>query len=527
MFIKVCAVQARQSIKMTLCGAVMNSLRQFPLGAVFPESPHAVVCSLPTMADVCAYEEKDARVLNALTSGYPRFVMHPYVRQLAQHYLRHFALLNHVGLLVRGAHFAQAIEGKHSGQVSVIEVEPALYFVHFPEDALELAKQVRAYVQHVGCGLSSRQAEDSLLRLGYLEQAHQEAVCEVQAADQVRQQLSELCACEPAYIRLCASGMSAFYAAFSAARNIQRSRGRRRWLQLGWLYLDSGCILKEFLSPEESLTICYDLSDVATLLREIEHCGDELAAVVVEFPTNPLIQVADLVRISQSVHAQGGLLIVDPSIASVYNVAVLPYADLLVTSLTKFAAFEGDVMIGALAVNPASLLSEPLLSTADDFCLEPHASDTARLAHQMQSAPAIVSRMNSNAERLANYLHRHPAVKRVHFAADQSSYALLSKQSTACGALITIELTVPMPSVYDALLCLKGPSFGTQFTLVSPFMYLAHYDLVTNDSGRAFLQQLGICPELLRISVGIEPYHAIENVFKHALDASLSTATVS
>jgi cystathionine gamma-synthase len=84
-----------------------------------------------------------------------------------------------------------------------------------------------------------------------------------------------------------------------------------------------------------------------------------------------------------------------------------------------------------------------------------------------------------------------------------------------------------MAAVYDALTCLKGPSFGTQFTLVSPFMYLAHYDLVTNDSGRVFLQQLGICPELLRISVGTEPYHAIESVFKYALDASQSSVTVS
>ena len=524
---KVYAEQARQSTKMALCSAVINSLRQFPLGAVFPESPHAVVCSLPTMEDVCGYEEKDARVLNALTSGYPRFVMHPYVRQLVQHYLRHFALPNCTGLLVRGAHFAQMIAAEHLGKLRVIEVEPALYFVHFPEEAVELAKQVRSYVQHVGCGPSSRQAEDSLLRLGYLEQAHGEAVCEEQVADQVRLKLSELCACEPGSIRLCASGMSAFYAAFSAVRNIQRTRRRRRWLQLGWLYLDSGCILKDFLSPEESLTICYDLSDVATLLREIEHCGDELAAVVVEFPTNPLIQVADLEQISQSVHAQGGLLIVDPSIASVYNVAVLPFADLLVTSLTKFAAFEGDVMIGALAVNAESTFHEPLLEAVDEHNLTPYKGDTGRLAHQMQSAPAIVARMNANAELLAKFLHRHPAVKRVHFAADQPNYALLSKQPTACGAIITIELAVPMAAVYDALTCLKGPSFGTQFTLVSPFMYLAHYDLVTNDSGRAFLQQLGICPELLRISVGTEPYHAIESVFKYALDASQSSVTVS
>ena len=92
--------------------------------------------------------------------------------------------------------------------------------------------------------------------------------------------------------------------------------------------------------------------------------------------------------------------------------------------------------------------------------------------------------------------------------------------------MITIELNGPMPPVYDALACLKGPSFGTNL-LWFPLMYLAHYDLVTSDSGRAFLQQRGICPELLRISVGIEPYDAIESVFKNALDASLSTMNAS
>ena len=178
-------------------------------------------------------------------------------------------------------------------------------------------------------------------------------------------------------------------------------------------------------------------------------------------------------------------------------------------------------MIGALAVNPDSPLSEPLLSAVDDYCLE-HAGDTARLAYQMQSAPAIVAAMNANAERLADFLRRHPAIKRVLFAADQPAYAPLSKRPEACGAMITIELNGPMPPVYDALACLKGPSFGTQFLLWFP-----HYDLVTGDSGRAFLQQRGICPELLRISVGIEPYDAIESVFKNALDASLSTMNAS
>ncbi|MDP4693096.1 MAG: PLP-dependent transferase, partial [Opitutales bacterium] len=62
----------------------MNSLKHFPLGTRFPNSPHAVISSLPTMADVRGYEEQDPRVVAALDSGYPRFVVHAYIRRLIE-----------------------------------------------------------------------------------------------------------------------------------------------------------------------------------------------------------------------------------------------------------------------------------------------------------------------------------------------------------------------------------------------------------------------------------------------------------
>src|ERR1041384_6793266 len=63
----------------------MSAFTPIPLGQPIPDSPHAVSCSLPTMHDVCGYEEKNPAVTNQLTSGYPRFVVHPFARQLAAH----------------------------------------------------------------------------------------------------------------------------------------------------------------------------------------------------------------------------------------------------------------------------------------------------------------------------------------------------------------------------------------------------------------------------------------------------------
>ena len=70
---------------------------------------------------------------------------------------------------------------------------------------------------------------------------------------------------------------------------------------------------------------------------------------------------------------------------------------------------------------------------------------------------------------------------------------------------------------YDRVQVVKGPSFGVNFTLLCPFMYLAHYDLVTSPEGRAKLASLGLDPALVRVSVGPEPYAQIEAVFAEAL----------
>src|SRR4051794_19754012 len=65
----------------------MSAFTHLPLGQAIPASPHAVSCSLPTMRDVCGYEEKDPTITRHLTSGYPRFVVHPFARKLAAHFV--------------------------------------------------------------------------------------------------------------------------------------------------------------------------------------------------------------------------------------------------------------------------------------------------------------------------------------------------------------------------------------------------------------------------------------------------------
>jgi cystathionine gamma-synthase len=86
--------------------------------------------------------------------------------------------------------------------------------------------------------------------------------------------------------------------------------------------------------------------------------------------------------------------------------------------------------------------------------------------------------------------------------------------------MISFTLRGKLDRFYDRLRLPKGPSFGMRTTLICPFMYLAHYDLVTTPAGRAELEANGLDPDLLRLCVGTEPAAEIIGALREALDAA-------
>lgn len=83
--------------------------------------------------------------------------------------------------------------------------------------------------------------------------------------------------------------------------------------------------------------------------------------------------------------------------------------------------------------------------------------------------------------------------------------------------MISFTLRTPMEPFYNRLRLPKGPSFGMKTTLICPFMYLAHYDLVTTPAGVAELAASRIDPDLLRLCCGIEPTEEIIGALAEAL----------
>ena len=83
--------------------------------------------------------------------------------------------------------------------------------------------------------------------------------------------------------------------------------------------------------------------------------------------------------------------------------------------------------------------------------------------------------------------------------------------------MLSFTLKTPLAPFYDAVRLPKGPSFGMRNSLLSPFFYIAHYDLVKTAAGRAELAASGIDPELVRLSIGGEPLDEIIAALAEAL----------
>lgn len=501
----------------------MSALQSFPLGTPVPKSPHAVVVSLPTMADVIGYEERHPETMDVVRTGYPRFVRHPFVTAAARRLAEESQLPTRALFPVASVESAlRVVEklGAEAGDAGIVPSE-GWALLHLTPNDPAVASLAGKIIQHTGMGISSRLAEDWLVAHECREEIFQEKAFEDNAEAAVRTALEPLLApVAPADMLLCYSGMNAFYAAFEAVRAVQRPRGRNVWLQLGWLYTDTTETLRKCLPEGEFFHTIDNVFDKAAIEAFFAAEGARVAAVVTEAPTNPLLQTPDLEWLSALAAQHGAMCIFDPSTAGLPNVDLLRYADVLVTSLTKYVAHEGDVMAGALAVNPASTHRDELLACARRIHSPAYGRDLARLAVQAEGMQAVAGVVNNNARQLVEWLQGHHAVRRVHWACNAASaanYAAVARTPERPGGVFSIELNMPLARFYDAFPMLKGPSFGTVFTIVSPFIYMAHYDLVKAPATRRHLLRCGIDPELVRISVGTEPFLQIQAAFADAL----------
>lgn len=90
-----------------------------------------------------------------------------------------------------------------------------------------------------------------------------------------------------------------------------------------------------------------DLDTLESLLVS----GTRCTLLFCEITSNPLLSTPDLHRIRDLANRFGFIVVCDDTIGTSVNVDILPYVDVIITSLTKVFSGTGNVMGGRYAFN--------------------------------------------------------------------------------------------------------------------------------------------------------------------------------
>ena len=463
--------------------------KDIPCGDTLPlDNVHAVSVSIPKFKDIIDYGEGKS---TQITRGYPRFVLHPYLKKMAIFLQEKYALKQSKEVvIVSSQKFAKLICKKYDIK-SDMHFEEEFGIVVVEKNSSNL-QNILSFIQHIGCNLSSRYAEDFLYKNALIDSLHVEELEDEKSALQtILSTLSSAYNQPKENISLTPSGMNAIYAILKGLQEIRSERDTI--VQLGWLYLDCMNVVK---NHSKNSKVFYDIKNLTKLEEFLKTDGYRVAALITEVPTNPLLQSVDLEHLKSLCDKYDIALVIDATFATPYNLDLKPYADVMVESLTKFACGNADVLMGCFVLNEDS---KYCVEDFKPYADEPYIKDIKRLAFEIKSYRSRIKKIIKNARELVEYFKTKSFIDKIY--------------SCDFSGVISVTFTKPFERVYDSLNFFKGPSLGAEFTLLMPYVYLAHYDLITSKEGRELLKDNGIPIELIRISAGMEDIETIKEEF--------------
>jgi cystathionine gamma-lyase len=239
----------------------------------------------------------------------------------------------------------------------------------------------------------------------------------------------------------------------------------------------------------------------------------------IETPTNPLLQVLDIAAIAQLAHGAGALLAVDNTFASPYLQQPLRLgADLVVHSTTKYLGGHSDVVGGAV-IGSRKIL-EPIRFYQNAAGGVPGPFDSWLVLRGVKTLAVRMDRHCANAARLAPWLAEQPGVDRVYYPGLPShpNHDLARRQMREFGGMISLSLAGGSEAAKRLLTRTK--LFSLAESLGGVESLISHPATMTHASIPAEIRMArGVDDGLVRLSVGIEDVHDLQEDLRQALGA--------
>ncbi|HUC16955.1 MAG TPA: O-succinylhomoserine sulfhydrylase [Acetobacteraceae bacterium] len=248
--------------------------------------------------------------------------------------------------------------------------------------------------------------------------------------------------------------------------------------------------------------------------------------VLLETPSNPMLEIIDLAAVAELAHRAGALVVVDNVFATPLLQKPLALgADIVVYSATKHLDGQGRVLGGAV-LGPKPWIEntlQPFLRNTGP-ALSPF--NAWVLLKGMETLALRINAASASAARIAGFLSERPEVEHVWypFRADHPQERLARAQMKSGGTVVSFAVSGGRAAAFETLNALRliaiSNNLGDTKSLATHPATTTHMRI-----GEAERARIGITESVIRLSVGLEDPADLEADLAQALaSARLSQA---
>lgn len=248
--------------------------------------------------------------------------------------------------------------------------------------------------------------------------------------------------------------------------------------------------------------------------------------VWIETPTNPTMRVIDIKDVVSAIKK------LDPTcIVVVDNTFMTPVlqsplklgADLVMHSCSKYLSGHSDIIMGALMTNDEAIY-EGLKFLQKSLGITPSVHDCSLMMRSIKTLKIRVEKQAENAMKVAQYLEAHKYVDKVYYPGLKShpQHELSARQCAGFGGMVSVCIrTIVGDEARRFMQSVRtfhpAESLGCVCSLIEVPAFMTHSSIPKDKR-----EELGICDNFLRLSVGIEDVEDLIEDLSQAFDAVYS-----
>ena len=259
-----------------------------------------------------------------------------------------------------------------------------------------------------------------------------------------------------------------------------------------------------------------DMTEISEVEQKI---NGNTKLIWIETPTNPMLNIIDIEKISALAKGKNILVAVDNTFASPYLQNPIDFgADIVMHSVTKFLGGHSDVVMGALICNNEKLYEQ--LAFIQNSCGGvPGPQDCFLVLRGIKTLHVRMQRHCENAAVIAHYLKTNPKIDKVYWPGftDHPQHELAKKLMRDFGGMISFTLKENTTEAANKVVS-KTKLFALAESLGGVESLVGHPASMTHASiPKEEREKTGVVDSLIRLSVGIEDVEDLKADLEEAL----------